>query len=146
MFFATAISLLLSIIAIVISVRAFRYTKRQTEIMESQESRKQREDQSMVEWAAKFDEAASAVVTIVPRSIFGTGTPGYPSIFPDGELRTRIEAYLIDADFGRNRFTARQANPEQLRMPIVRQTIQRVLDRVKEFRESDPENARRLGL
>lgn len=136
----------LSVIAILVSMRAFYFTKRQTVIMETQEARKRRDDESTAEWTGKFDEAARAATSIASRSIFDHTAPSYVSVFPDGELRTRIQSYLIDADFGRVRFSARPANVEHLRMTIVQQTIQQVLDRVKELREREPENARKLGL
>ena len=142
----TLISLALSGIAIWVSFRAFFYTKRQTEIMEGQEVRREREDQSIMEWAPKFDEAARLVVAMVSRCVFSYELPHYSTVFSDENLRTRIQQYLMDADFGRNRFTARQANSDQLHLPVVQQTIKEVLDRVKQFRESDPENARKLGF
>jgi uncharacterized membrane-anchored protein YhcB (DUF1043 family) len=155
MIFATTISLILSAAALGVSVAAFVYArrsfsaqKRQTEIMERQEARKQREDQSTVEWAAKFDEAVRLVQSIGPKFMQTPQalTTAYGSIFADATMRHRIETYLINADPGRKRFSARQANSEHLRMPIVQQTIQDVLDCVKRFKENQPESAKNLGL
>jgi hypothetical protein len=64
MVIGTAISLVLSILAILISLRAFYYTKRQTDIMEGQESRRQREEKSLAEWVLKFDRAIRALQNV----------------------------------------------------------------------------------
>ena len=45
---ATILSLVISIAAILIAITALVYTRRQTVLMEEQESRRQREDQSSV--------------------------------------------------------------------------------------------------
>ena len=61
------ISLLLSVVAILISVRAFFCTKRQTAIMEREEARKQADDRTTREWAPRFYEAVRKVVSLAPR-------------------------------------------------------------------------------
>ena len=145
-------SLFLSIVAILVSGWALRYTrrqaeyaKRQTDLMEEQEARKKREDASTEEWTRKFDEAVGEVMKIAPK-LFPNNSLGsvYWYVFSEPERR-RIETYLINAERARNHYTARQTSGEILRMPIVRQTIQEVLDKAKQFKETDP-NANGLGL
>jgi hypothetical protein len=146
------ISLGFSMAAIVLSVWALIYTKRQaeyarrqTELMEQQESRKKREDATTDEWAKKFDEAVAQAMTIAPKWFNNSRGAVYPCVFQDQELRQRIEAYLIIADFGRNHHVARQMSSDLLRMPAVQRTIQEVIDNVKKFKETDPA-AKALGL
>jgi hypothetical protein len=147
-----AISLILSVVAILISLKAERDTRRQTVLMEQQESRRQSEEKSTAEWAKKFDEAVGAVRAIGPKMLpprlpeRDYSGQAYPTVFSDVALRQRIETYLIDADPGRNRFSARQASSDLLRMPLVQQTIQEVLTRVKRLKETEPDTAKLLGL
>lgn len=140
------ISLILSVLAILISLRAERDTRRQTKIMEGQEARKLREDQGTEDWSKKFDEAVRELLAIEPKAFNDSRGRAFLYIFPDGALRQRIETYLINADLGRNHFTARSVNGEMLRLQIVQQTIQQVLNGLRDFRENDPTSAGQLGL
>jgi len=145
------ISLVLSVVAVLIAGWALLYTRRQadyaqrqTNLMEEQDARKKREDATTDEWARKFDDAVGQVVKIAPKNFPSSLGRVYYYIFSDID-RQQIEKYLINADLGRNYYTARQTTGEQLRMPIVQQTIQVVLDKIKKFKETDA-NAKGLGL
>jgi hypothetical protein len=145
------ISLFLSIVAILIAGWALLYTKRQadyakrqTNLMEEQDARKKREDATTGEWARKFDDAVGQVIKIAPKNFPSSLGRVYDYIFSDID-RQRIEKYLINADLGRNYYTARQTTGEQLRMPIVQQTIQIVLDKIETFKKTD-NNAKGLSL
>jgi len=142
------LSLLLSLVAIWISTRSVRFTKRQTELMENQEARTKRGDAIVAEWGPKFHEAVRAVLTVWPKFIVSSSPsgPAYPRVFPDSDLRLRIETYLIDADLGRHRANARPVADELLRRPTVQETISQVLDSVKQFKEKDPGSASKMGL
>ena len=142
-----AISLVISILAIVISLGAFYYTKRQVEILEDQESRRQREEESLKAWAQKFDEAVRAALKIGPPIIQRADTQikAYGVVCPHHELRSRIETYLVNHDRGDN-FSARQTSSDLLRMPIVQRTITELLECVERFKAEDPGNAKKLGL
>jgi hypothetical protein len=69
---------------------------------------------------------------------------GYGIVFPDPDLRQNIDTFLIDRKG--ERMQARHVTPEQLRLQVVRDTIQRVLDCVEEMKQTDPEAATRLRL
>jgi hypothetical protein len=140
------VSLLLSIIAVGISLTALRHSRRQTQIMEAQEVRRQEDGKNVEEWSRKFDAVVRLLLAIEPKSFNDSRGRVFVYIFPEGDLRTRIETYLIEADLGRNHFKARSVSPEVLLMPIVQQTIQQVLDGVEEFRQKDPVSAARVGL
>jgi len=142
----STISLVISAVAILVSLGSVYYTRRQTQLIEKEQTRKQREDESMAEWAAKFDEAVRVVQKIAAQRISDSVGRAYSVIFKSETLRQRIEANLIDPDIGRERFPARKASSDDLRMSIMQQTIQEVLNCVQEFKETDPENARKLGL
>jgi hypothetical protein len=104
-------------------------------------------------WAEKFAQAIRHLGNVVPR--FYTGRPGSPGIgraqgsgygivCPDLGLRQNIDTFLIDRKG--ERMQARHLTPEQLRLQVVRDTIQRVLDCVEEMKQTDPEAATRLRL
>lgn len=111
--------------------------------MEAQEARRQTEAESIQEWSRKFDTAVRLLLAIEPKIFTDSRGRAFVYIFPEDDLRSRIETYLIEADLGRNLFKARPVAAELLLMPIVQQTIQQVLDRVQEFRKKDPVSAAR---
>lgn len=95
-------------------------------------------------WATKLDEATSALCKICLRFI--AGGYGFPVVFPDPNVRQRIESYLIDRQEGPLRAHAKQLNPEMLRLRVVQETIDLALDTIKKFKEARPDDAQRLGL
>jgi hypothetical protein len=106
------------------------------------------------EWADKFTEAIQYLGNVIPR--FFTGVPGPPPagrpggsgyglVFPDLQLRQNIEAHLIDL-VSPTKMKPRSLSTDQLRLRIVRETIQKVLDRVEEVKRTDSELATRLQL
>jgi hypothetical protein len=82
---------------------------------------------------------------IAPRTFSSNLGSVYLYVFPDPTQRQRIETYSITSDWGRNYFSARQISGEILRTQIVRQTILEVLDKIRKFKETDP-NAKGLGI
>jgi hypothetical protein len=147
------ISLVLSVAAILLSgwallysKRQAEYAKRQTDLLEEQDVRKKREDADTEKWVPKFDEAVRQLMNIAPRIFANSNGPVYPYVFQDPSQRQRIETYLIiQPDRGRLHYIPRQASTELLRLPIVQQTIREVLDKLQEFKATDP-NAKGLGL
>jgi hypothetical protein len=65
-------------------------------------------------------------------------------VFPDRDLRDNIETFLIDKKG--DRMEAKPLPPTMLRLQVVRDTIQKVLDGVEEMKRADPEVAGRLRL
>jgi hypothetical protein len=150
MIFAAAMSipLLLSVIAIVISLCSVYYTRRQAKLVEKQEARKLLEEQSTEDWEKAFDEAVGALLKIYPAWIPGASgsTNAYGVIFSDVALRQRLETYLIDVRRSSIHPDRRQVSPELLLSPTVQHTIHEVLECVKKFKEARIEDAMRLGL
>ena len=81
----------------------------------------------------------------MPRRFPKSLDEAYLYIFTDA-LRQRIETYLTYRDPEHRNDHARQPSGELLRMPIVQQTIQEVLERVEKFKQAEPENWEKLGL
>lgn len=146
MIVATAIALLLSVIAILVALWALWYAKRQTELMEREETQRQQERESAVEWEPKYLDAVGAVLNILRKQAQATFGGVYFFVFPDEDLRRAIETYLIDADFNHRQFSPRRATAEQLLLPAAQDTIRSVLECVTRFKQTDPGNAKRLGL
>ena len=100
------------------------------------------------DWANKFTQAISALSNVLPRTL-REGPSGFSALVPDGEMRVRIETYLIEPErssYSGATVKARTLSPEQLRMAIVRRTIQDVLDCADRLRRENPDIARRLRL
>jgi hypothetical protein len=143
------ISVVLSVLAILISLRAEHNTRRQTVFMEEDREAKRRDDTEMAEWAAKLDQAVKVCRRIFSEMIYtaqSPTSPAYSLVFDHPELRQRIESYLIAVGPGRNTALARQVGDDELRLPTVRQTINDVLAHVIAFKEAHPEYAKTLEL
>jgi hypothetical protein len=104
-------------------------------------------------WAEMYATAIRHLQNVVPRFYGGrqgppgvgrAGGPAYGIVFPDFEVRQNIETFLIDRKG--ERMQARPVPPAMLRLQVVRDTIQKVLDSVEELKRTDPEVAGRLGL
>jgi hypothetical protein len=142
----TIISLVLSIIALLVSFLALSYTKQQADLMKRQQAR---EKEAQL-WTEKFAEAVDLVFTIRPKQIMSPGVESqrnaYPVVFPDPSLRTRIESHLIRVSAIRSIPDPRQPTREQLGMPEMQSTIEDVLRCVKEFQQTNPGEAKQIGL
>ncbi len=121
----------------------------QLNVMRNQFELTSQQEGSAVEWALKFDQAADALVKIAPLFI-STGSSktmyGYDYIFPEGDLRRRIERYL-----GRHRrffpaFRPVVPTKEQLQNPVIQKTIQEVLETIGRFKTEHTDFARALKL
>jgi hypothetical protein len=116
----------------------------------SAEDQKEEEDNR---WTEMYALAIRHLKNIVPK--FYNGRPGPPGVgrgggwaygmvFPDRDLRDNIETFLIDKKG--DRMEAKPLPPTMLRLQVVRDTIQKVLDGVEEMKRADPEVAGRLRL
>lgn len=92
-------------------------------------------------------DAISALGNALPRTLV-EGPAGFVTLVPDKEMRDRIEVHLIrpKPNYSTTKLEARTLGPEQLRGPIVRRTIQDVLDCVDTLRREKPEIAARLHV
>ncbi|HET8922503.1 MAG TPA: hypothetical protein VFN26_05850 [Candidatus Acidoferrum sp.] len=101
-----AISLILSIAAILISILSFRYTKRQTEIMEQQESRRTREAESLkLLWEQqKFNQVVSGSLKIGP-PLNSSG----PSKLPTPTTQLNLASSPMDAERKKRELDVRAA-------------------------------------
>jgi hypothetical protein len=106
------------------------------------------------EWAGKFSDAIGHLSNIIPRFFMGTPGPvgvgrpagnAYGLVFPELKLRQRIETFLIHLESA-NKMQARPVTAAELRLQVVRDTIQAVLDRVDHVQKNDNELATRVHL
>ena len=106
------------------------------------------------EWAAKFSDAIGYLSNVIPRFFMGTSGPvgvgraggnAYGLVFPELKLRQRIETFLIYLE-SQNKMRARPVTAAELRLRVVRETIQEVLDRVDHVKKNDKELATRVHL
>lgn len=98
--------------------------------------------QNDTRWAERFESAAKQVVDIGP--VLMVPDPGCNSVtllfglvFPESELRTRIQNSIVQLD-SPTMFSIRAYSDEQLRRSAVRQTIDDVLSAIELFREKQP--------
>lgn len=139
----------IGVIGGICGIASLYYVVKQTRLM-NQQLRMSREQQSAdAEWSAKFDDAVSTVVKIGPKVVTapsGSVSNAYGLVFPDPEFRQRIERHLVHFELSRNRFGARPIDTEQLRLPIVQETIRQVLDAARKFKDEHSDLAKQIGL
>jgi hypothetical protein len=120
--------------------------------IESGHSTRDRASNEDNEWASKFSEAIRYLSNVIPRFFTGNAGPvgvgrpagsGYGLVFPDPKLRQRIETFLIHLE-SHTKMHARSVTAGELRLQVVRETIQEVLDRVDYVKKTDKELATRL--
>jgi hypothetical protein len=102
---------------------------------------------STLDWRVKFEHAVglalrvySAWLQLTP----GTQTDASTAVFPDSELRRRIELHLISISSGRA--LVRPVTTEQLSTPEMQKTITDLLDTVEQFKQANPAGARQIGI
>ena len=110
---------------------------------------KKSQERENAAWSNKFVEAISALDNALPRILIG-GQPsnGFVALIPEEGLRRRIEICLIEPQpyYSGHKVKARTLSAEQLSDPMVRGTIQDVLDCVETLRREKPEIAARLHV
>jgi hypothetical protein len=145
---------ILSTLISVVALLGTYYTYQQFRYLRDERERDKKRVTEDDEWAEKFTEATQQLTSLAPK--FFAGVPGPPGIgrpggdglglvFPELELRQRFQQHLIQFNGPGTRPQARSSNPEQLRLTPVRETIQKVLDRIEEVsgltRSSPPDLA-----
>jgi hypothetical protein len=146
---------ILSTLISVVALLGVYYTYQQFRYLRDERARDKRREAEDDKWAEKFTQATQQLTNLAPK--FFTGVPGPPGVgrpggdglglvFPELELRQRFQQHLIQFNGQGTRPQARSLNPEQLRLTPVRETIQKVLDRIEEVKRTDPALADRLGL
>lgn len=141
-----SISLILSIAAIVISILAFRHSKRQLEFMKERESVLRLEAESLRTWEQKFNDSVNVVLKVGPPFIHTAGglTNTYHVYFQPlkcGSVLKRTWSTTLTLTLRRG-----DQPSDVLGMDIVRRTITEVLECAELFKHADPGNANNLGL
>jgi hypothetical protein len=140
--------ILISLIAIWLAWDAKRYARVQVDLMREQEQKRDQERATDDEWAVKCDAAVTAIQKIMPHWMQASSglTNAYGLAFANQALRARIERYLTVERIGPGPVRARQIGVDQLRLPVVRETITQVLDGLAKFKQNYPDESRKLGL
>ena len=143
----SVIPILIALYALRVSLRAEKYAREQVQLMQEQETKREREQASQDEWSSKFDAAVAAVQKLGPAWMTTKNgqTNDYGVAF-SGELRGKIERYLIELISSYGPIRARQLDASQLRLPPVQDTITQVLDCANKFALAWPDEAKKLGL
>jgi hypothetical protein len=136
------VALAIAIWGVTANVRQYNLAKRQDE-----EAKKQKEEDD--EWSLRFGRAAKNLTNIGRRYMSGGKTygqgSGFDLVFPNAELRQRIESLLIFRNSNRD-ITARSLPNEQLRLTHVRKTITDVLDAIEKVKRESPDLAGAMGI
>jgi hypothetical protein len=123
----------------------------QLDVMQKQFQTVKRQEENATECAKKFDQATNALMKISPNNTLPAGPSGtivdaYRYIFPNEDLRFRIETYLGRRKIFIHTFRPATLTNDQLQNPVVKQTIQDVLDIVELFKRDHTDFARALKL
>lgn len=141
---------ILGSVALLVAIVAAHYTRTQVILIRSERKRRELDAQELIEWSARANEVQQRLLPLMLRWNYGgDGTaagPLYPMIINEPALRGLIEAHLVCFDIGRNRAEARTLTPELLRLPLVRNTIQRVEERFASARKESPTVAAKASL
>jgi len=136
------VALAIAIWGVTANVRQYNLAKRQDE-----EAKKQKEEDE--EWSLRFGRAAKNLTNIGRRYMLGGKTYGqgfgFDLVFPDAELRQRIESLLIFRNSNRD-ITSRSLPNEQLRLTHVRKAITDVLDAIEKVKRDSPDLAGAMGI
>lgn len=97
-------------------------------------------DAEDAKWVGEFTALTRILFRIRGRRL--NNQNAYEAVFPDAELRSRIENHLIGVD----RLTPRKADVNLLRVPDVRQTIEQAKQQIEQFTERYPEHRAELDL
>jgi hypothetical protein len=142
------INTILASIGIGLAIWGITYGRRQFELSKRQDDDAKKQSKEDEEWAAKFGRAATSLISIGNKTISlpTYNGMGYHIVFPDVELRHRIEAHLINQDFSNMAIQVRSLTSDQLRPLDVRKTIADVLDAVEKLKRENPKAAKVLNL
>jgi hypothetical protein len=143
------INTLLGLIALAIAVWGVTANVRQYNLAKKQDEEAKKLAKEDETWSLEFERVAKNLAKIGNRftsggKTYGQGV-GYDLVFPDMELRQRIEAHLIQRNSNRD-MQVRSLPNEQLRLPHVRKTITDVLDALERIKKEHPDLAAAMGI
>lgn len=138
------VSTAISVIALIGTLIGVWYTRKQVVFIRSEKETRERDEKETAEWSARATGVVLKLLALMPRST--ANGPIYRRIVEDGELSALIETYLVHWDIGRNKVEARTLGPDMLRMPVVRNTIERVEKQFDRVKEENPDLAAKALL
>jgi hypothetical protein len=118
------------------------YARKQTDLMEEDRRRQEEYDQNELAWSERFEKLANQIVRINPS--FAVAEPGknstvylYSAVFPDAQLRTAIENYIVKANAGYTQFITRNPRPDELRRSNLRDTVKKAEEATAVFQKQN---------
>ena len=107
------------------------------------------QEDNVTQWAKRFDEAVHVLAKVSPEFISkgpSTWVSAYLEVFPDADLRRRIDHYLGTRSTWKWKFRPAAISREQLQNIVVQKTISDVLDQAAKFKTEHTDFARALKL
>ena len=130
--------IVLSAVAILISIVTAIYTKNQLGIAAQERNDRQKAEHEYADWAFRASGVVDAINRFYPRgSVRLNGSRLYLAIFQNRYLTQRIEKYLIRVSPDQRWLEARTLTPELLKLDEVRQTIIEIEQRFEEVKRTD---------
>lgn len=124
--------------------------RRQTEMMAQDIADRKKRDTEDDSWAQRFETLQRILLRISPTlQVKEPGNTNTTHIYPtmlDSKLRTNIERMIIEVDAGQTHFSPREPQPHQLRLPTMRETIEKAEAEMHEFIKEHPFCKQHLGL
>lgn len=137
------VGVVIGLCALAISVGAFLYTRKQTQLMEEQDRARKAEEKDELNWSERFERLVSRLsrisrtLMIQPRGE-NIAIPLYQTIFSDPRFREALETYIVTADPAGGRLTPRNPRPDELRRKVLRDTIEKAEQCMQSFQEHHP--------
>ena len=135
-----AVSVALSVIAILIAWRALSQSRRQTALMETQLREQKAQEREDSEWAERFDRLANQLTHINPLMQVapqGKTVVLYTAVFNEPNLQRALERYVIQRDASTTQFQARRPLPHELRNANLRETVQKAEQAIVDFQRNN---------
>jgi hypothetical protein len=112
--------------------------------------RRDQQDKDDRDWQLKH-EAAALRISRINRTLraqppgFANPVMVYPTVFPDPQLRERIERYVVELVDSETRFAPRRPMEHELRSPALRSTVDEVTTILDTCKRENPKLAYYFG-
>jgi hypothetical protein len=137
--------LYLTIASLVVAVIAVAVAVKQTNIARAVQRRQEDDQREIRDWQLKHEAVAVQLakihLTFMVPARGGGFMALYPAVFPEPELRNRIETYIVEIVDNRTRFAARTPTAHELHSPTLRRTVDDATAILERFKGDNPELA-----
>lgn len=107
------------------------------------------QNKQYAEWSTTYDQAVDVLSRVYQSVIHMSPTKTVHAlklVFPDENLRRRIERYLGKPKFLTSKFQPYQLNKEQLLNPVVQEVLTQILECCERFKREHTDWAREIHL